>query len=333
MTAKRSEDKSFDVIIVGGGPIGLACGIACHKANLKYVILEKGMLVHSIYHFPHDMTFFSTSKLLELDRIPFVSHTEKPTRKEALEYYRRVAYHYDLHIRYYECVEDIQCTPNKKYTVSSNKGQYHAQNVVLATGFYDHPRLLGIPGEDKPHVSHYYTDVHPFVGHNVVVIGGANSACDVALELYHKGCQVTMVIRNHELYPKVKYWIKPNIENRIKNDEIRALFYSEVVEIMDKTILVNTPSGQIRVPADFVLAMTGYQPDMAFLDKIGVHRNVDDPLVPSFDQDTMMTNRQGIYIAGVLAAGLHTSKLFIENTRHHAHLIVQDILSRDAVSK
>ena len=315
----------YDIIIIGAGPIGLCCGIEAEKAGLNYLIIEKGVLVNSLFNFPTNMTFFSTSKLLEIGGVPFISHTDKPTRRESLEYFRRVQESWNLKINFYEEVEKM--TANEKgYNVVTSKETYQSKKVIIATGFYDTPRMLNIPGEDLPKVKHFYGEPHPFIGQKLAVIGAANSGCDVALECYHKGAEVTMIVRKPHLYPKVKYWIKPNIENRISEGSIKAFFESEVTEIHSDHILINTPDGSIKYPNDFVLAMTGYKPNYTLLERLGILFKDDEFKTPILDEKSLESNLPGVYLAGVINAGLQTSKLFIENTRVHADTILQHIV-------
>lgn len=316
--------EKYDVIIIGAGPVGLMCGIECKQRELSHLILDKGVLVNSIYHFPTNMTFFSTSKKLEIGNVPFISHTEKPTRREALEYYRRVYDSWDLNAKFYHPVDRIE--RNKAGFRIDSKGQsFLSSAVIVCTGFYGIPKLMNIPGEKLSKVFHYYKEVHPFIGQKVAVIGSANSACDVAMELYHKGADVTMVIRQPEISERVKYWIKPNIENRIKEGSIKAYFNSTVEEIKEKSLLISTPSGSESIENDFVLAMTGYQPDFEFLKTIGVHLSNDEVMKPMTNEDTLETNVPGLYVAGVIMAGMQTSKVFIENSMDHAVMITNHI--------
>ncbi|MEM0995003.1 MAG: YpdA family putative bacillithiol disulfide reductase, partial [Bacteroidota bacterium] len=260
----------YDLIIIGGGPTGINIGIEAAKAGLKYLILEKGMLVNSIYNFPTNMTFFSTSKRLEIGETPFVSHTEKPTRREALEYYRRLHQHWDLKVHFYEEVLQMEQSEADYYNIVTNKANYKTTAVALATGYYDTPNFLNVPGEDLPKVRHYYHNVHPYIGQEVLVIGAKNSAAQVALELWQKGAKVTMAVRGDAISPKVKYWIKPNLENRIKEGAIPAYFNTTVQEILPDRVVLNTPNGAKTIKNDFVLAMTGYRPNFDFLRKVGV---------------------------------------------------------------
>ena len=322
----RSETEKYDLIIIGAGPTGISCAIAATHVGLNVMILEKGVLVNSIYHFPTQMTFFSTSINLEIGGIPFISHYDKPTRTEALEYYRRVVAYYDLPIHYHTEVKSVG-GQDGDFTIETNKNRYYAKKIIVSTGFYDHARKLNIPGEDLPKVKHYYDDAHRYIGQKVAIIGGANSACDVALETWHKGADVTMIVRNTELYQKTKYWILPNIENRIKEGSIKAYFNSQVTHVLPRTICVSTLEGKIELENDFVLAMTGYQPNYHLLDKLGIGiENGSGAQKPIYNAEYFESDRNGIYIAGVLQAGMNTSALFIENTRHHGEVIVSDIL-------
>lgn len=313
----------LDVLIIGAGPIGLACGIEAQKKKLTYQILEKGCLVNSLYNYPMNMTFFSTSDKLEIGGVPFISHNNKPTRAEALEYYRRVTTSWDLNVNLYEGVNEIH--KDEHFKVDSEKATYHARNIIIATGFYDLPFLLNVPGEDLPKVKHYYDEPHPYFGQKVIVVGAANSAVDVALETYRKGAEVTMVVREPEINPRVKYWVRPDIENRIKESSIQAYFDSSITEIRDKEVDIKTPKGAETLANDFVLAMTGYQPNFSFLKSIGVEIGADDMQTPNHNPETMETNVKGIYLAGVICGGLQTNKWFIENSRVHAELIIEGI--------
>lgn len=317
--------KNYDLIIIGGGPTGLNCAISAKKAGLEYLVLEKGLLVNSIYHFPINMTFFSTSKLLEIGDTPFISHTEKPTRREALEYYRRLQQSYDLKVNLYEPVARMERLADGNYHIKSNKAEYTAHSVIVATGFYDTPRLMNVPGEDLPKVKHYYDDAHPYIGQKVLVVGAANSACDVALETWNKGAEVTMAIREDEIYKKVKYWIRPNIENRIKEGSITAYFKTNIKEIRPHEVVLEGPEGTFTIENDFVLAMTGYKPNYDLLNRLGLEIPNDDDQIPVHDPETLETSLPNVYIAGVVCAGMKTSKLFIENTRDHGETIIRQI--------
>ncbi|MBO6496863.1 MAG: YpdA family putative bacillithiol disulfide reductase [Roseivirga sp.] len=317
----------YDVVIIGGGPIGLNCAIEAKKAGLSYIILEKGVLVNSLYNFPTNMTFFSTSNLLEIGGVPFIAHNDKPTRREALEYFRRVQDSWDLEVHLYTEVKSMDHN-GEVYQVETTKGMYKANNVIVATGFYDTPRMLNIPGEDLKKVKHFYDDPHPYVDQKVLVIGAANSACDVALETYYKGADVTMAIRESEIYPKVKYWIRPNIENRIKEGSIKAYFNTSVTEIRPNEVVLQTADDQVVLENDFVLAMTGYMPNYQLFESLGIPVSNDEYRIPLHNEKTLETELSGVYVAGVINAGMQTSKLFIENTRVHSRLIIQSILSK-----
>lgn len=315
------EEKK-DVIVIGAGPIGLNCAIEAKKANLDVLVIEKGVLVNSIYNFPTNMTFFSTSKLLEIGDVPFISHNDKPTRSEALEYFRRVKDSWGLDVTTFTEVIRLDKNPEGDgYRVVTSRGTYSTNAVIVSTGFYDTPRLLNIPGEDLPKVKHFYDDPHPYIGKKIAIIGAANSACDVALETYQKGAEVTMVIRSDSIYKGVKYWIRPNIENRIKEGSIKAYFESEVTEIKSNSICVRTPDEELELPNDFVLAMTGYKPDYGLFQRLGIQITDDTQKAPVHDPETLETNLENVFVAGVINSGLQTSTLFIENTRIHAKMI------------
>ncbi len=318
-------NKETDVAIIGAGPIGLACGIEAKRRKIPYTIIEKGCLVNSIYKYPANMTFFSTSDRLEIGDVPFISHNNKPTRSEALEYYRRVADFWKLDLHLYEEVLDIFKKPDGRFEIDSRSGSYTAQNIILSTGFYDKPNLLNVKGEDLAKVKHYYDDPHPYFKQKVIVVGAANSAVDVALEIYRKGGDVTMVIRESQLRNSVKYWARPDIENRIKEGSIRSFFNSEIEEIKPHSVLINTPEGIEEVANDFVLAMTGYQPDFDFLMSMGIEFNIDEYHTPVHNPETMESNVEGLYLAGVVCGGLKTNQWFIENSRAHAHTILSHI--------
>ncbi|HMO39909.1 MAG TPA: YpdA family putative bacillithiol disulfide reductase [Saprospiraceae bacterium] len=323
--------ETFDLVIIGGGPTGLNCAISAEKAGLSYVVLEKGALANSIYHFPVNMTFFSTSRLLEIGGIPFISHSDKPTRREALEYYRRIWQSWHLKVRLYEEVLQMQATGTGWYHIETAKGHYKAAKVIVATGFYDTPRLLKVPGESLPKVKHYYDDAHIYVGQKILVVGAANSACDVALETYYKGAEVTMAIRESEIYPKVKYWIRPNIENRIKEGSIKAHFNTVVREIRPQEVVLEGPEGLFTIENNFVLAMTGYQPNYALLERLGIEVPAAEPRIPVYNEETLETSLPGVYLAGVVCAGMQTNKLFIENTRDHGDRIIKEIQAQKAM--
>ncbi len=313
-----------DVIRIGAGPIGLACGIEAKKVGLRYVILEKGCLVNSLYHYPHNMTFFSTSERLEIGEVPFISNNPKPTRSEALEYYRRVCTSWKLNVKLYEKVEEVKKEVNF-FEVTTTKGNYRAKAIILALGFYDLPYLLHVEGEELSKVKHYYDEPHPYFGQKVAVIGAANSAVDVALETWRKGAEVTMIIREDAIRESVKYWVKPDIENRIKEGSIKAYFNSEVIRITPDAIEITTPLGNQILENDFVLAMTGYQPPFDFMKLMGITFHDDEFHTPVYNEETMESNVSGVYLAGVVCGGLKTNKWFIENSRVHAEIIIRDL--------
>lgn len=317
----------LDVFIVGAGPIGLACGIECEKAGLKYVIVEKGVLTNSIFNYPANMTFFSTSEKLEMGGIPFMSIAHKPTRTEALEYYRRVAKTWKLKINLYEEVKTLK-KKGEIFEISTAKGNYRTKNIIVSTGFYDLPNLMNVPGEDLPKVSHYYKEPWPYIGQKILVVGGANSGVDVALETWRKGAEVTMVLKDEGVDPKVKYWVKPDIENRIKEGSIKAFTHSLVKEIREKEVVINTPDGEVTIENDFVLAMTGYVPNFALLNQLGVELSLDEKRQPCYDHTNQESNIPGVYLAGVVCGGLNTREFFIENSIVHAEQIVKHILGK-----
>jgi thioredoxin reductase (NADPH) len=317
----------FDLIIIGSGPIGLACGIEAKKAGLKYLIIEKGCLVNSLYNYPLNMTFFSTSERLEIGGVPFISHGPKPNRFEALEYYRRVCETWALDVKLYEKVE-ASVYRDLLHHVSTSKNNYTAKAIVLALGFYDLPYLLNVPGEDLPKVKHYYDEPHPYYRQKIIVVGAANSAVDVALETWRKGAFVTMVIRESEIRESVKYWVKPDIENRIEEGSIKAYFHSSIIKISPSSVDVQTPEGMVTIENDFVMAMTGYQPPFDFMKSLGIAFHPDADHTPVYNEKTMETNVENIYLAGVVCGGLRTNKWFIENSRVHAELIIRNLMSK-----
>lgn len=301
----------------------MACGIEAEKKGLSYLILDKGTLVNSLYHYPMNMTFFSTSDKLEIGNIPFISHNAKPTRSEALEYYRRVASHWKLNLNLYEEVTYIHPSQNT-FELTTSKTSYKAAHLIIATGFYDRPFLLGVPGEELPKVKHYYSEPHPYFGMDLVVVGAANSAVDVALETYRKGAKsVTMIIREKEIGTNVKYWARPDIVNRIEEGSIKAYFESTIVSITDKEVEFQNANGTHRIPNDFVLAMTGYEPNFEMLEQLGVDFHEDEFRTPKYNPETMETNTKGVYLAGVVCGGYKTNKWFIENSRVHAVQIIE----------
>lgn len=320
--------ESVDALVVGAGPTGLACGIELQNRGVKCVLVEKGCVVNSIYHYPTNMTFFTTPELLEIGNIPMTSLNDKPNRTEALKYYRRVADHFSLDVRQYERVERIEGQDRAFQVLTTDRlgctHVYQARKVVLATGYYDVPNRLNVPGENLPKVSHYYKDPHPYYDHDVVVIGAKNSAAIAALELWWTGARVTLIHRGAGISDKVKYWIKPNIENRIKNSEIKGYFHSQVTEILPDSIRVATPEGDISLRNDFVFALIGYQPDLRFLNATGITLEPETQR-PRTNPQTLESERAGIYLAGVIVAGMHTNEIFIENGRFHGQLIAESI--------
>lgn len=317
----------LDLVIIGAGPIGLACGIEAQKAGLSYVILEKGYLVNSIYHYPHSMTFFSTADKIEIGEVPFIAQNVKPNRSEALEYYRRVAMTFKLNIHLQEEVLSIQKLDDH-FSLKSTREDYQAKQIVIATGFYDHANSMNIPGENLPKVQHYYQDAHPFFKRHVAVIGAANSAVDAALELYRKGAQsVTMIIRESEISERVKYWVRPDIINRINEGSITAYFDSECTGIEEEYLYVQHAGQELRLKNDNVLALTGYKPDYKLLIELGLQFSEDAIKQPIYNSETMESNITGLYLAGVICGGMQTNKWFIENSRVHAKVIVNHIVS------
>lgn len=312
------------IIIIGAGPIGLATGIQLQKKNIPFLIIERGCLVNSLYHYPTNMTFFSTSDKLEIGDVPFISHGFKPTRSEALEYYRRAAEHYKLPINLYESVTAVE-GEDGNFTVKTTKAEYKADKIVVATGFYGSANKMNVPGEDLPKVKHYYDEPHPYAWQNILVVGAGNSGVDVALECYRSGANVTMAVRYGEIKPSVKYWVKPDIENRIKFGEIDAYFNTEVKKIREHEVVLETPEGEKVIPNDFVLAMTGYHPNYKLMEALGIDLTEDEKCMPVHKEDSLETNRKGMYVAGVVCGGLDTSRLFIENSRVHADQIAEHI--------
>jgi thioredoxin reductase (NADPH) len=321
---KSSVLQHYPVIIIGGGPIGIACALEAKKRGIDYLVLEKGTLVNSIYNYPVNMTFFSTSERLEIGGVPFVSNNPKPTRSEALEYYRRVTGDHKINIHLFEEVYRIS-DAETFYTVHTSRQQYTATHLIIATGFYDIPYLLHVPGEQLPKVKHYYKDPNYYAFQQVCVVGAANSAIDAALETWRKGATVTLIVRGPEISNRVKYWVKPDIENRIAEGSIKAYFNSTLYEIRESEVLVQTPEGLVTIPNDWVLAMTGYQPNLAFLKKLGIALSDDAVQKPVYNEETHETNQRNIYLAGVICGGMNTHRLFIENSREHARKILDTI--------
>lgn len=327
----REWDAVFDLLVIGAGPTGLACAIEAKKAGFKAALVDKGCVCNSLYHYPANMTFFTTSELLEIGDIPFPSPNAKPTRNEALQYYRQVAAHYQLDVRQYHRVQTVSGEDGAFVVHLTDRfgrpAEMHARKLAIATGYYDLPNMMNIPGEDMSKVHHYYDDPHPYFGLDVIVIGGKNSAAIAALELWRHGARVTLVHRDKEIHRHVKYWIKPDIENRIKNKEIKAWFESRVVEITADAAVLETARGRVTLRNDFVFAMTGYRPDFAFLENLGVRFEGSDRL-PACDPQTLESNVPGVYLAGVIVAGSRTNEIFIENGRFHGRQIARALASK-----
>lgn len=315
----------LDVVIVGGGPIGIACGLEAQKKGLTYLIIEKGPIVNSLFNYPVNMQFFSSSEKLEIDEIPFISKEAKPKRNEALEYYRRIVTSNKLNMNLFEKVENV-LKEDKLFTITTNKNSYTSRNVIIATGFYDIPNKLNIPGEELPKVSHYYKDSHFYAGQKLAVVGASNSAIDAALECYRKGAEVSLIIRGPEVGQRVKYWVRPDIINRIEEGSIKAYYNTIVTEIKEDEIILDSPEGHLSLPNDFVLALTGYKPNFLFLKKLGIQLSNDEKKLPEYNPDTMESNVDGLYLAGVICGGMETHKWFIENSRVHAKIIAEHIL-------
>jgi len=321
-------ESIYDLIIVGGGPIGLACAIEAEKKKLKYLIIEKGAIVNSIFNYPLYMTFFSTAERLEIGEIPFNCLAPKPGRQEALEYYRNIHRYFKFNINLFEKVNEVQKESNGIFKINTDTQTYQAKNVVIATGFYDIPIEMNIPGENLPKVRHYYKEAHEYAFRKVLVVGANNSSVDAALECWRKGADVTMVIRKNEINNRVKYWVKPDIENRIAEGSIKAYFESNITEIRENEVEIETSNGRITIENDFVLALTGYKPDLSFLERMGIQLSNDELKIPVYNPETMETNVDGLFLAGVVCGGMQTHKWFIENSRVHATMIVDYITSR-----
>jgi thioredoxin reductase (NADPH) len=318
----------YDLIIVGGGPIGLACAIEAQKKNLRYLIIEKGAIVNSIFNYPLYMTFFSTAERLEIGDIPFNCLAPKPGRQEALEYYRNIHRYFNFSIHLFEKVTSVQKQQNSVFKIVSDKNSYEAKNVVIATGFYDIPIEMNVKGEELSKVRHYYKEAHEYAFRNVLIVGANNSSVDAALECWRKGANVTMVIRKNEINNRVKYWVKPDIENRIAEGSIKAYFQSNITEIRENEVEIQTPDGKVTIENDFVLALTGYKPDLTFLEKMGIQLSDDELKIPTYNPETMETNVEGLFLAGVVCGGMQTHKWFIENSRVHANMILDCITKR-----
>src|SRR5690606_17951044 len=319
--------KHFDIIIIGGGPIGIASGLEAKKRGLNYLIIEKGTIANSLFNYPLNMQFFSTSEKLEIDDIPFISTEAKPKRNEALEYYRRIVTTNDLNIHLFEKVISVNKT-DTKFKVETEKDIYTSDYIIVATGFYDIANLINVPGEDLPKVTHYYKEPHYYAKQKVAVIGASNSAVDAALECYRKGADVTMIVRESDIGERVKYWVRPDIMNRIKEGSIKALFNSNLKEIKDDRIIVTSPDGIVEIDNDFVIALTGYMPNFEFLRSLGVVLSSDEKLYPQYNEKTMETNVKNLYLAGVVCGGMDTHVWYIENSRIHAKIILNDIVSK-----
>jgi thioredoxin reductase (NADPH) len=326
-----SAEKKVDVLVIGAGPTGLACGIETQRAGFNSLVLDKGCVVNSLFNYPANMTFFTTPELLEIGDLPFTTAHQKPTREEALEYYRKVAEHYRLPIAQYQRVETVAGADGKfQITAIDNLGRiydYHSRKLVVATGYYDLANQLGVPGEDLPKVFHYYREPHPFFDTDVLVIGGKNSAAISALDLWRHGARVTLVHRGPKMHHHVKYWILPDIENRIKNNEIAAYFNSSVQQIEPESVVLDTSDGPARIKNDFVFALIGYHPDYDFLLAMGIELSPEQ-CRPICDPQTLESNVPGIYVAGVIVAGSRTNEIFIENGRFHGKLIAQDLKAK-----
>jgi len=326
----EARDQTFDLLVIGAGPTGLACAIEAQKAGFSVVLVDKGCVCNSLFHYPSHMTFFTTSELLEIGGIPFPSTNAKPTRDEALEYYRQVTAFYKLEVRQYLLVDRVSGSDGAFAVHTTDRfgrsGELRARKLAIATGYYDLPNLMGIPGEDLSKVHHYYDDPHPYYGLDIAVIGGKNSAAIAALELWRHGARVTLIYRGPGVTPNVKYWIKPDIENRIKNGQIAAHFDTQLIEITPDAVVIETPEGRKTLHNDFVFALTGYHPDFDFLERLGVECSGEDRL-PVCNKETLESNVPGVYLAGVIVAGERTSEIFIENGRFHGKQIAAGLIA------
>ncbi|MCR8666144.1 YpdA family putative bacillithiol disulfide reductase [Aestuariibaculum sp. M13] len=324
--------NTFDVLIIGAGPIGINCALECKKRGWNYVVIEKGALTNSLFNYPKNMTFFSTSEKLEIDEIPFISNNPKPNRDEALEYYRRVVTSNKLNIHLYETVKHIE-KEKEIFKVTTSKTEYLAKKVIISTGFYDIPKLINVPGEDLPKVTHYYKEAHNYSLQKVIVVGASNSSVDAALEIWRKGGDVTMVVRGETIGERVKYWVRPDIINRINEGSIKAYFNSEITKIDSETVEIKTPKGDLTLENDYVVALTGYVPDFNFLKQSHIALSDDGRNIPNYNPETMESNIEGLYLAGVICGGNETHKWFIENSRIHAKLIAEHIESLNESTK
>lgn len=313
----------LDVVIIGGGPIGIACGLEAQQNRLSYLILEKEPIVNSLYNYPVNMQFFSSSERLEIDNIPFISKEPKPNRSEALEYYRRIATSNQLNINLFEKVTQV-IKKDAIFHIKTTKGNYQSKNIVVATGFYDIPNKLNVVGENLPKVSHYYKDPHFYAGQKLAIVGASNSAIDAALECWRKGAEVTLIIRGHEVGQRVKYWVRPDVINRIEEGSIKAYYNANIYEIRDDKLDIKIGDNMTTIQNDFVLALIGYRPNFNFLAQLGVELSKDNKK-PNYNPETMETNVKGIYLAGVICGGMETHKWFIENSRVHAKMIVGNL--------
>jgi thioredoxin reductase (NADPH) len=325
--------ETYDIICFGAGPTGLACAIEAKRAGMRPLVIDKGTLCNSIFNYPVNMVFFTTPELLEIGDLPLVCAAEKPTRVEALKYYRKAAEHFELELRLFELIAGLEGSDgNFTVTTRSEDGtrhKYYGKKIAVATGYYDLPNMIGVPGENLPSVSHYYTEPHPFWRQDVVVVGGKNSAAEAALDLYRNGARVTLVHRDKELGATIKYWVRPDIENRIKAGQIAALFETHVKEFTDDYVAVENHSGEKRLPAKQVFALTGYHPDYTFIKSLGVKLD-EKTLKPALDPESLESNVPGIFLAGVVIGGRHTSEIFIENGRFHGKQIIDSLVKRSS---
>jgi thioredoxin reductase (NADPH) len=327
-----SEPQPHDVLVIGAGPTGLACAIAAQQVGCSVLVVDKGCLTNSLFNYPAHMTFFTTPELLEIGNMPFSSPNQKPTRAEALEYYRKVAQHYALDLRQYENVDGIEGADGNFTVLTTDKFgrklRHHARKLIVSTGYYDLPNYLNIPGEDLPKTRHYYHEPHPYFAQDVVIIGGKNSAAIAALDLWRHGARVTLVHRGAALHRHIKYWIKPDIENRIKNGEITAHFNTTVSQITEDAVTLITPGGPLVIPNHFVFALTGYHPDFGFIESLGIQLDESNARCPVCNPASLESNVPGLYLAGVIVAGERTNEIFIENGRFHGDLIAADLANK-----